>query len=103
MFEIWEAIPGVNPQALPASTWEPGHFFVFFSLFKLCITESPKIFKYTFGDLLVITRKGHLTNVSSFIEIHRIKRQRQLQRDPAFKKVDFKKVRHRFSDKSLIL
>ena len=29
MLQIWQGIPGINPQVFPASTWERGHFFVF--------------------------------------------------------------------------
>ena len=36
---------------------------------KIWITESPEILKQILADLFVITRKHHLTNVPSFIEI----------------------------------
>ena len=51
--------------------------FSIFSLFKLSITESPKIFKQIFADLFVITRNDHLTTLPCFIDIHGTKRHRQ--------------------------
>ena len=48
-----------------------------FPLFKLSIVESPKISKQILADLFVITRKDHLINVPSFIEILGNKRQGQ--------------------------
>ena len=29
MFEVWQGIPGINPEGVPASTWERGQVFVF--------------------------------------------------------------------------
>ena len=54
----------MNPQVFPASTWEPGLFFMFFPLFKLWITESPNIFKQILADLFVITGKDQMCQVS---------------------------------------
>ena len=34
MFQVWQRLPGINPQAFPTSTWEPGHFFMFFHFSK---------------------------------------------------------------------
>ena len=50
--------------------------FGVFPLFKLFITVSPKTFKQIYADLFerIRTKKDHLANVPSFIEIHGTKR-----------------------------
>ena len=60
IFQVWQEIPGINPQVSPESTWERGHFFVFFfPLFKLWVTESPNMLKQILADLFAITKKDH--------------------------------------------
>ena len=72
MLQLWQGILGINPHG----NMRTRSLFVFFPLFKLCVTEFPKIFRQILVDLFVITRKDNLTNVPSFIEIHENKRQR---------------------------
>ena len=76
MFQVRQGIPGINPQVFPPRHGSEVTFRVF-PLFKLWITESSNIFKQISADLFVITSKGHLTNVLTFIEVHSTKRQRQ--------------------------
>ena len=88
MFQVRQGIPGINSQVFSTSAWERGHFPVFL-LFKLWITESPKIFKQILMDLFVITKMDHLTNVPTFIEIHGTKRQRKMASFFSFSKCHF--------------
>ena len=43
IFQVGQGIAEINPQDFLVSTWERGHFLVFFHFSKLWITEFPKL------------------------------------------------------------
>ena len=57
---------------------------MWFLFFKLWIAKSPKIFIHILEDLSVMTRKDHLTNVPSLIEIIGTKERRNDLKVPVF-------------------
>ena len=46
MFQLWQGIPGINPQVLPALTWERRHFLCFSTLQTLDYRTSKNIQAY---------------------------------------------------------
>ena len=76
MFQVGQRIPGINLQVfLPRHGNEAT--FSGFSTFQTMDYRISKMLKQIFADLFVITRKDHLANAPSFIEIHGTKSQRQ--------------------------
>ena len=79
VFQAWNSIGNTKnkPKVFSTSTWEGGHFLCFstFQIFHYRISKNVEV--KILEDLFLITRKGHQTNVPSFIEIHETKWQRQ--------------------------
>ena len=65
MFQVWQGMPGINPQVFSASTWERGYFFMFlhFSNFGLQISKNVQANPYRF---ITERKKGPLNICTKF-------------------------------------